>query len=60
MEQWHLGSDASPKSPTVTPNVDLKTRPLNRDYNRGPNIMALKRRGFINHGSTLGSREEVC
>ena len=23
VEQWHLGSDASPKSPTVTPNVDL-------------------------------------
>ena len=28
--------------------------PLNRDNNRDPNIKALKRRGFINHGSTLG------
>ena len=27
--------------------------PLNRDYSRDPNIKALKRRGFINHGSTL-------
>ena len=27
--------------------------PLNREYNRDPNIKALKRRGFINHGSTL-------
>ena len=25
----------------------------NRDYNRDPNIQALKRRGFINQGSTL-------
>ena len=30
-----------------------KTPPLNRDYNRDPNMKALKRRGFINHGSTL-------
>ena len=26
---------------------------LNRDYGRDPNIKALKRRGFINHESTL-------
>ena len=32
-----------------------KPPPLNRDYNRDPNIKALKRRGFINHGSTLSS-----
>ena len=31
-----------------------KPPPLNGDYNRDPNIKALKRRGFINHGSTLG------
>ena len=30
-----------------------KPPPLNRDYNRDPNIKALKTRGFINHGSTL-------
>ena len=27
--------------------------PLNRDYKRDTNIQALKRRGLINHGSTL-------
>ena len=27
---------------------------LNRDYNGGPNTKAFKRRGFMNHGSTLG------
>ena len=30
-----------------------KPPPLNRDDNKDPNIKALKRRGFINHGSTL-------
>ena len=30
-----------------------KPPPFNRDYNRDPNIKALKGRGFINHGSTL-------
>ena len=30
-----------------------KPPPLNRDYNRDPHIKALKRREFINHGSTL-------
>ena len=30
-----------------------ETPPLNRDYNRYPNIKALKRRGLINHESTL-------
>ena len=29
--------------------------PLNRDYNGDPNMKALKRRGFITHGSTLVS-----
>ena len=27
--------------------------PLNRDYDRDPNIKALRRKGFLNHGSTL-------
>ena len=30
--------------------------PLSRDYNRDPNIEALKKKGFINHGSTLSLR----
>ena len=30
-----------------------KPPPHNRDYNRDPNIKALKRRGFMNQGSTL-------
>ena len=30
-----------------------KPPPLNRDFIRDPNIKALKRMGFINHGSTL-------
>ena len=30
-----------------------KPPPLNGDYDRDPNIKALKGRGFINHGSTL-------
>ena len=30
-----------------------KPPPINRDYNRDPNIKALKRGGVINHGSTL-------
>ena len=49
--------------PTVRDHVPLikSTRrvlineppPLNRDYDRDPNIQALQRRGFIDHGSTL-------
>ena len=31
-----------------------KPPPLNREYNMDPNMKALKRRGFINQGSTLG------
>ena len=31
-----------------------KPPPLNKDYHRDPNIKALERKGFINHGSTLG------
>ena len=30
-----------------------KPPPLDRDYNRDPNTKALKRRGFMNHGSTV-------
>ena len=26
---------------------------LHRGYNRDPNIQVLKRKGFVNHGSTL-------
>ena len=35
--------------------VPLINKPfaLNRDYNKDRNIQALKRRGFLNHGSTL-------
>ena len=33
-----------------------KPPPFNKGYNRDPNIKALKRREFINHGSTLGCR----
>ena len=29
-----------------------KPSPLQRDYNGDPNMKALKRRGFLNHGST--------
>ena len=31
-----------------------KPPPLNRDDNTDPSIQALKRKGVINHGSTLG------
>ena len=37
-------------------NVDpclVNPLPLIKDYNRDPNMKALKRRGCINHGSTL-------
>ena len=30
-----------------------KPPPLNRDYDRDPNVYALKRRGVLNHVSTL-------
>ena len=33
-----------------------KPPPHNGDYDRAPNIKNLKRRGFINHRSTLGLR----
>ena len=36
-----------------------KPPPLNRDYNRDPNIHALKRRGFINQGSTLNPKPQT-
>ena len=36
-----------------------KPPPLNRDYDRDPNIKALKRRGLINHGSTLESSRGI-
>ena len=31
-----------------------KPLPINRDYNRDPDIEALKRRRCINHGFTVG------
>ena len=37
----------------VTQTLINRPPPLNRDCNRDPYIKALKRRGFINHGSTL-------
>ena len=38
----------------TNPNpVIPKPPPLNRDYKRDPDIRALERRGFTNHGSTL-------
>ena len=39
-------------------NPSLMTPPLNGDYNRDPNMAALQRTGFINHGSTLGFRSQ--
>ena len=30
--------------------------PFNREYNTDPRLKALKRKGLINHGSTLGFR----
>ena len=60
MRTWHPGN--FPYKPfmaleslffaTQPKPVINKPPPLNRDYNRDPNIKALKRRGFINHGST--------
>ena len=35
-----------------------KSPPLSRDYNRNPNIRALKRRWSINHGSALFRKAE--
>ena len=40
------------EGPNPRPMID-NPPPLNRDYNRDPSIKALKRRGFINHGSPL-------
>ena len=34
--------------------MNNKPPPLDRDYKRNPNIKALKRKGFITQGSTLG------
>ena len=36
-------------------NSKNKPPPLNGDHNRAPEIKAIKRRGFINHGSKLTS-----
>ena len=46
-----LGFDASAAQPRPMINKPL---PLNRGSNRDSYILALKRRGFINHGLTLG------
>ena len=37
-----------------------KPLPPYRNYTRDPNIRAVKRKGFINHGSTLGVRVQAC
>ena len=36
--------------------------PVNRDHDRDPNIKTLKRRGLINHGSTvlIASIPDMC
>ena len=43
---WALGHN-------VDPRIN-KPPPLTGDHNRDPDIKALKRRGVINQGSTLG------
>ena len=37
--------------------LNNKPPPLNRDYNRHPNIKTLRKEGFINDGSTLACLE---
>ena len=44
-------------SPIPRTPID-KPPPRNRDYSRDPNIKALKRRGFNNHGSTFPPLKE--
>ena len=36
-----------------------KLPPLNRDYNRHPNIKTLQRKGFVNQGPTLSVNFQV-
>ena len=45
----------------IKPNtVPHKPPPLKRDYNRDPNNKALKRRGFINQGSSFRFQVVCC
>ena len=39
--------------------MSTKPPPLNRDYDRDPYTEAVKRRRFINHGSTLRARNSA-
>ena len=59
--RFRVEGDPKPKNPRgsalgqiLFPGRPLinKPPPLSRDYNRDPYIKALKRRGFIDHGST--------
>ena len=50
-----LMAKGSKPKPYCRPLIN-KPAALDRDYNRDPNIKALKRRGSINHGSTFGFR----
>ena len=38
---------------SLTQREIIKPPPLNRDYNRDPNLKALKSKGVIDHGFTL-------
>ena len=48
----HLGTIVSANKILTRPLIN-KLPPPNRDYNRNPNIKALKRWGFISQGSSL-------
>ena len=50
-----LGDEVLPFLLTYPRPLINKHPPLNRDCHRGPDLKALKRSGFMNHGSTLPS-----
>ena len=52
-----LKNTINPK-PKPKPVIN-KPPSLNRDYNRDPNIRALQRRGFMNHGSPLAPKPDT-
>ena len=45
----------NPEILTISQALTNKPPPLNKAYNRDPNIKALQRKRFSNHGSTLES-----
>ena len=55
-ESANEGSWVAPWNTNPDPCL-VKPPPLNRDYNRDPNIWALKGGGVLNSGSTLG---KIC